>query len=67
MEDAFKVNDVFNINGNIFIDCTKITLERAYELYDEYKLCTLMKILNDEGEIDFYEEDCDEESSKVSM
>ncbi len=37
-----------------------ITLNRAFELYDKYKICTLIKILNEESEVSFYEEDDEE-------
>lgn len=37
-----------------------ITLNKAFELYDRYKICTLIKILNEESEVSFYEEDDEE-------
>ena len=37
-----------------------ITLNEAFELYDRYKICTLIKILNEESEVSFYEEDDEE-------
>ena len=54
------MENTFKINGKVFVSGNDITVDRAYELYDNYKLCTLIKILNEESEVSFYEEDNEE-------
>lgn len=54
------MENTFKINGRVLVSGNDLTVNRAYELYDNYKLCTLIKILNEESEVSFYEEDYEE-------